>query len=784
MKLNNSFFQLDFNLKQGSFDLHPLDRSFPKVIGASLAIHYSQNDRRKVEALCLFDRSNPKKSVILKEHGKLQAAYFNSRSQNSPVECQLTFTLAEKHPLFLWKIEIKNISSAPIFIDKIELLKVGAKNSPNSQLKFPRLDRSDLAFYSNGWQSWMYSGVYSKHQFARRTRLGPFQLPENTNSTTPVSHRKGHFSSDFFGLIGDRVSRKGFITGFLSQKQHYGVVETVLMGRPELKVWACGDHTRLDPSSSMQTDWAVIAPFSMDEINPLDVYLDAVAHEHHLKDFGKLSVGWCSWYQFYSKVTAEQIKTNLTALKKIDDQLPLKLFQIDDGYQSQVGDWLTFRDTFPDGIENLVKEIKKAGYQPGIWIAPFIVHPRSELKKNHPEWLLRKASGGLVNAGFAWDTFNSSLDLTNPQALEYAAKVVHTAAHQWKFPYIKLDFLFAAARPGKYQDDSLTRAQVLRRGLLKLKESAGDETLLLGCGLPLGSGIGIVSAMRIGPDVLENWYPSYFSLSAIFHNEPYMPSARNSIQNILTRSFMHRKWWINDPDCLLVRPTSNLTLEEVQTLATVIGMTGGNILLSDDLPQLPAERIKLAATLLPPIDQRPQVLDWFDVETPTRLRLDLKNSSGEWHILARFNWADRLQKMEIQPADFKLPSGKYWVRSFWKKESVIAGKGEPLFCGDVAPHGSVLLAVRPATPGSAQYLGSDLHISQGLEVREWKTGKTGILLTIVLGREAQGEIEIALPRPPQRARNNDQVIHWVESLPGCYRFALTIKNNNTIKIKY
>ena len=784
MQLHNSYFHLDINQKHGSFDLLPRDKSFPVIIGSTLAIHYSQDHKRKVETLSQFNLLNPVKEMRSKEQGKMQAISFIVFTEDSPLECRLTFVLTENHPLFLWKMAFRNLSSVPIYIDKIEMLRVGAKDCEDSQLIFPHAKKSDLAFYSNGWQSWTYSGVYSAFQSARRTRLGPFQLPENTNPTTPISCKKGHFFSDFFGLIGDRTSRKGLIVGFLSQKQHYGVVATILTGPPVLKVWASGDHTCLNPNSTMETDWAVLAPFSMDEVNPLDAYLDAVAREHNLKDFGKLSVGWCSWYQFYSKVTAAQIKANLLALKKIDNQLPLKLFQIDDGYQSQVGDWLTFRDTFPDGIEALVKEIKKTGYQPGIWIAPFMVHPQSDLRKKHPDWQLRKESGRLVNSGFAWNTFNSSLDLTNPQALQYAVKVVHTAAHQWKFPYIKLDFLYAAARPGKYQDDTMTRAQVLRMGLEKLREAAGDDTLLLGCGLPLGSGIGIVSAMRIGPDVFESWYPKWFGLSSIFRKEPYMPAARNSIQNILTRSFMHRKWWINDPDCLLVRPTSDLTLEEVQSLATVIGMTGGNILLSDDLPQLPAERIKLAASLLPPIDQRPWVIDWFDTDTPSRLRLDLKNSTGEWQVLALFNWADKPQIMEIHPSDFKLPAGKYRVRSFWKKETWLAGKGEPLFNGEVAVHGAVLLTVRPVVPGKAQYLGSDLHISQGLEVEEWKVNRTGVILTIELGRDAQGEIELALPHPPHKAHCNKKEIQWVESEKGCYLFLLIIKNTNILKIEY
>ena len=33
-----------------------------------------------------------------------------------------------------------------------------------------------------------------------------------------------------------------------------------------------------------------------------------------------------------------------------------------------------------------------------------------------------------------------------------------------------------------------------------------------------------------------------------------MPSVRNALQNVLCRLPLHQRWWINDPDCLLLRP--------------------------------------------------------------------------------------------------------------------------------------------------------------------------------------------------------------------------------------
>ena len=67
----------------------------------------------------------------------------------------------------------------------------------------------------------------------------------------------------------------------------------------------------------------------------------------------------------------------------------------------------------------------------------------------------------------------------------------------------------------------------------------GPDVYLLGCGAPIGTSIGVFDAMRIGADVSGSWKPKYFGIEFIFKNEPNMPAARNAIQNVLTRQYMH-----------------------------------------------------------------------------------------------------------------------------------------------------------------------------------------------------------------------------------------------------
>ncbi|HSO26810.1 MAG TPA: glycoside hydrolase family 36 protein, partial [Anaerolineales bacterium] len=469
------------------------------------------------------------------------------------LQVRLQFVLLSDTPCLLWNMRVENRRSTPIYLERLDLLRLGL--DPGSELQN---GWQAPAFFSNGWGSWNHTGTYGLKDRFQRTRLGPLTEPMRVNAGTPHPTRTGRFSSDMFGVLGDRLNRRAVLLGFLSQKQHFGSLQTWLAPPgPTLQLWANGDGARLDPGATLSTDWAALFPLNLQDPDPLQPYLEMVAHHHDLEpgfpQDRQVPVGWCSWYHYYSQVSAADITENLESAQELQDRLPLPLLQIDDGFEAQVGDWFEFNDRFPGGVAPLAAVIHTAGLQPGLWLAPFIVHPRSNLYREHPDWLLRGRLNRPVNAGFSFrDALCTALDLTHPEALDYAAEVVSTAVHNWGFPYLKLDFLYAGALPGQRFDPSLTRAQTFRRGLEALRTAAGTEATLVGCGCPLGPAIGLVEAMRIGADVSESWLPTYAGSPFVVHREPDYPSTRNAIQNSLTRATLHRRWWINDPDCLLV----------------------------------------------------------------------------------------------------------------------------------------------------------------------------------------------------------------------------------------
>ena len=104
------------------------------------------------------------------------------------------------------------------------------------------------------------------------------------------------------------------------------------------------------------------------------------------------------------------------------------------------------------------------------------------------------------------------------------------------------------------------------------------------------------------------------------------------------RSFLHRRLWLNDPDCVMLRTShTDLTPEAAHTWARAVGVSGGMVLVSDDLALLGADARRMldeAITLSRVADEaaRDDAVAWspdlFDGPEPTRLR----SAAGELHV--------------------------------------------------------------------------------------------------------------------------------------------------------
>ena len=287
----------------------------------------------------------------------------------------------------------------------------------------------------------------------------------------------------------------------------------------------------------------------------------------------KKLAGYSSWYNRYQDITEDTIREDLTGCRSL---LCLgDLFQIDDGWEPEVGDWLeTDAQKFPHGLKGIVEEIHAAGFQAGLWLAPFVCEKDSALFRQHPDWLL-KVDGAPWCCGCNWSSFYA-LDLDNPAVLDYLRRVFDRVLNDWGFDLVKLDFLYGAAPFGNARE---SRAARMYRAMELLRSWCGQKTIL-GCGVPVMPAFGLVDYCRVSCDVGLDWDDVWYM--RLFHRERV--STKQAINNTLFRRQLNGRAYGSDPDVFFLREENcKLTAEQKRTLATVNALLG-NVFLTSDMP--------------------------------------------------------------------------------------------------------------------------------------------------------------------------------------------------------
>jgi alpha-galactosidase len=600
-----------------------------------------------------------------------------------------------------------------------------------------------VRFYRNGFQSWTPSGSVPATSSTAYPWVRSFALMSHFVDSPSWGRRDGLLSNQFTVLAG-RDEPRALLAGFLAQRR--GLGEAFLQNRGGRGLHLSLDYggKLLGPGEVLEGEPLLLARGQASAL--LDAYADQSAAAMGARPLRRRSpVGWCSWYELYTRVSEADVRANLEALRE-RPHLGVEVVQVDDGYQADVGDWLVTNEKFPQGMEPLAREVKRQGFQAGIWLAPFMAVPRARLVREHPEWVLRDERGRPRPCGFnpMWRSGTVGLDLSHPEVLSWLAEVFGTLVAQG-YDYFKIDFLFAALRHGRRRNPRLSPVEAYREGLAVIRRAIGEERFLLGCGAPLGPSVGFVDAMRVSADVKEEWRSWLYDRIG---RDCASPSARNCLTTNITRQFLHRRWWLNDPDCLLVRDRRTcLTQDEVHLLVTVLGMSGGMLLLSDDLSRLAPERLRQAEAVLPPSVLSASAPELLEEALPRRFLLE----GPRRRLVAHLNWED-------SPAPLELPEHPAPHRfDFWKEEVLRAPRGE------VPAHGVRALLETPPAPHPV-LVGTTLHLAALVDGRIDDTFEPASGVLRLTAREIarrQGTLWIAVPEcfeldrqalPPQAGR--------------------------------
>jgi alpha-galactosidase len=449
-------------------------------------------------------------------------------------------------------------------------------------------------FFKHGYQSWSASGGHdigaSQKNYPRDTAPFIIRLMHQSEPTRPPEFPEAD-TSELFTIVESRSAGECVLAGFIGAATS---LSTLTVSSPEkIIARAILDDVTLAPGAHRELDPLFIAAADESAARMAARWADVTGRWMNARVSAPFQRGWCSWYHYFDAITEDALRANIKSLEAMRSEFPLDVIQLDDGFQSALGDWDTTNAKFPGGLRKISGEIRAAGFKAGLWTAPFLAARDSRLMIDHPDWFIMHAqTGEPVRAGYnanwtkSTDAFAYALDASNPAFLAHIRHLFAKLTGEFGYSYLKLDFLYAAAAPGRRHDPNLTRGETLRHGLEAIRAGAGDDAFILGCGCPIGQAVGVVDGMRIGPDVSPFWGSTASGAGD--------PSTVHALDAIIARSFMHRRLWLNDPDCLMLRAReTRLNADERAALAATIVASGGILLISDDMSILDAEAGKL-----------------------------------------------------------------------------------------------------------------------------------------------------------------------------------------------
>ncbi|HEU0168014.1 MAG TPA: glycoside hydrolase family 36 protein, partial [Chloroflexota bacterium] len=575
-----------------------------------------------------------------------------------------------------------------------------------------------------GWQSW--SRPHPPQP------LRPDALPVDVVRDLVIPERwPDSEAAPWVAILGSGVAEpEALLLGFTGARDYSGVVEIAANG---VRVLCDTDGALVPPGGTLTSEPLLLALGREHEL--LERYAEVAGRRMGARHWPRVPTGWCSWYHFFTWVTEADLRRNLKTQQAVRERVPVDVFQLDDGYQRAVGDWLILNDKFPSGMPALVRDIRAAGFTPGIWLAPFLLSANSHTAE-HPDWVVRDDAGQPMVAVTNWEADNYALDTTQPEALAWVEHMVRTMREDWGYDYLKIDFIYAGALRGRRHEPNVSAIQAYRRGVEAIRRVAGDR-FILGCGAPFLPSIGLVDGMRIGEDVAPYWRRPENSLG---------PAMTNALHETLLHGWMHRRWWVNDPDCLMARAhDSQLTLAEVQAWAGVVALSGGMTLVSDDLSTLEPDRLELVGRLFPPLGEAAQALPPYVDDMPSRLKLGVERPWGRWWLLGLGNWSESRVEAAFDPAEWDLPPASYHVVDLWA--SAHFGPATQLALPPLEPHAMHLLAVRPDL-SRPRVLGTTGHIladAVDVAAEAWDGAHLRVRVTDA-ARHRRGDLLVYVPR--------------------------------------
>ena len=429
-----------------------------------------------------------------------------------------------------------------------------------------------------------------------------------------------------------------------------------------LVVTADGERRRVKPGETLALERIWLARGD-DWQDLLFAYADEVARENKivLKNTTPW-VGWSTWDYFGGRFTYEQTIANLDAVVGL--KIGANLLQIDGGWWTRCGDYLSPRANLPGGMKQLADEIHRRGLVAGIHLDGMRADGDSRVALDHPEFFLHDGDGQLLTPPPARTGSRPGrvfFDFSHPGARAHMRDAIRTIRREWGYDYFKIDFLrfgfpedilssgnFPSTTRVVPHDDSLTSVERFRLAMATFREAMGDDAYFLACSAEFGPTYGFVDAQRTGGDI-----------------DPTFSRFRRAVMENGGNFYLHRKVVINDTDYHVARNRhdedeflqkdprktgGDMPLNEDGMWTHFVGLFGSAKISGDNLTILRDERKALfrAAVALPSCDRFVPIDFWAHARERDDPPAVFLGAAGEHVYLAIFNWSDRPREFALR----------------------------------------------------------------------------------------------------------------------------------------
>lgn len=312
-------------------------------------------------------------------------------------------------------------------------------NTSDQPVQLTRLMSAQLDFAESGFVFSTFNGNWAREMYRHDTVMTMGKHVNASYAGTSSSR-----ANPFVMLSApDATEDAGLCYGLnlIYSGNHYEAVEVETHGKTRF-VTGINPQSfrfRIEPGESFEAPEAVMT-LSEEGFNGMSRRMHSFVRECIVRGVWKKKprpVLLNSWEAAYFNIN----ESKLLKLAKAGKEAGVELFVMDDGWfgtrsddHQSLGDWYVNKKKLPGGLKGLCDKVNALGLDFGIWVEPEMVNVRSELYRQHPDWVLQ-----IPGKPHSEGRNQRILDLANPEVVDYLAEQMTRVFASANISYVKWD---------------------------------------------------------------------------------------------------------------------------------------------------------------------------------------------------------------------------------------------------------------------------------------------------------------------------------------------------------